>query len=46
MVAAAGRLQREVGKAVIEVALDGAQVDAELLRQGPGLQHLALVELE
>lgn len=45
-VAGAGFLQRKVGQPNVQVALDGPQVDAELLGQGARVERLALIELK
>jgi len=46
VVAAIAPFQRKISKALVEVALDGAQVDAELLSQGGRFQTFTLVELD
>ena len=45
MIAPVGLLERQVTEALVEIALDGAQVHPELVRESLRIQPLSLVQL-
>ena len=46
VIAAAGLDERQIGEAFVEVALDGAQIDAEFVGQRLGVELLTLIQLD